>query len=69
MSQINEISTPLRPVEWLAAFLGVSEWSAYEAIKNHHIPAECVVRLGRRIRVNERLIRAWADNKLETAAG
>lgn len=64
MSEKATVNTPLRPIEWLAGFLGVSKWAAYEAVKNHQIPTSCVVRLGRRLRVNEELVRAWAANQL-----
>jgi excisionase family DNA binding protein len=64
----EKINTPLRPIEWLAGFLGVSKWAAYEAVKSRQIPAGCVVRLGRRLRVNEELVRAWAANQLPAEA-
>ena len=59
--------SPLRPIAWLAEFLGCSTWAAYDAIKRHRLPAECVVRYGRQLRVNEPLVRAWAANQLQAA--
>ena len=64
MSDKATVNSPLRPIEWLAGFLGVSKWAAYEAVKKRQIPTSCVVRLGRRLRVNEELVRAWSANQL-----
>lgn len=61
MSQEEIVNTPLRNVEWLAEFIGVSTKQAYEKIEHKQVPEYCIVRMGRLIRVNEDAIREWAD--------
>ena len=34
----NSVESPLRPVSWLGAFLGISTWAAYHAIKTAPFP-------------------------------
>ncbi len=63
----NASRTSLQRVEWLAEFLDLTTWAAHEAIRTGKIPASCIVRLGRSIRVNEDLVRAWAAGTLPDA--
>lgn len=63
----SKVDSPLRKMAWLAEFLDVSVASAYEKVRTHKVPAACIVRMGGRIRVNEDLVRAWANGQLAEA--
>lgn len=49
----------LQSVEWLAQTLGLSTGQTYEAIASKQVPADCVLRVGRRIRLIEERVIAW----------
>jgi hypothetical protein len=50
----------LQPVSWLADRLAMDNLDqAYSAIRSRHIPPECVVRIGRNIRINPEAVEAW----------
>lgn len=59
----------LQSVEWLASTTGLSLAQAYEAIRTGQIPTECVVRIGRRVRVVESKIYGWLGIPLEPSLG
>lgn len=52
-------SSPLRRVEWLAALLDLSPCQTYDAIASRQVPDDCVVRIGRRLRIIEARVNAW----------
>lgn len=59
-------ATPtLRRVPWLAQLLDLSECQTYDAIAQGNVPAECIVRVGRRIRICEESVRAWIAGELQ----
>lgn len=51
----------LRRVDWLAEFLDLSLNQTYTAINNGDVPPECVVRVGRRIRIVEEQVHRWVS--------
>jgi hypothetical protein len=46
-------------VSWLAQTLGLSMGQTYEAIASRKIPGDCILRVGRRIRLIEERVIAW----------
>ena len=57
----------LRKIGWLAELLGLSEKQTYEAIASKHVPPECILRVGRRIRIIEERAIAWILNTDQVA--
>lgn len=55
----DQASSPLRRVEWLAALLDLSPCQTYDAIASKQVPDDCVVRIGRRLRIIEARVNAW----------
>ena len=55
----GQASSPLRRVEWLAALLDLSPCQTYDAIASKQVPDDCVVRIGRRLRIIEARVNAW----------
>lgn len=49
----------LQSVNWLAQTLGMSVGQTYEAIASRKIPGDCILRVGRRIRLIEERVIAW----------
>lgn len=49
----------LQSVSWLAQTLGMSVGQTYEAIASRKIPGDCILRVGRRIRLIEERVIAW----------
>jgi hypothetical protein len=49
----------LQSVDWLAQTLGLSVGQTYEAISSKKVPADCILRVGRRIRLIEERVIAW----------
>lgn len=58
----------LQSVNWLAQTLGMSVGQTYEAIASRKIPGDCILRVGRRIRLIEDRVIAWILRGDETAA-
>lgn len=54
-----QASSPLRRVEWLATLLDLSPCQTYDAIASRQVPDDCVVRIGRRLRIIEARVNAW----------
>lgn len=52
-------SAPLRRVEWLATLLDLSPCQTYDAIASKQVPDDCVVRIGRRLRIIEAKVNVW----------
>ena len=46
-------------VEWLSEILDIPTPQTYDAIAKGQIPEDCVVRVGRRIRINEAKVMEW----------
>ena len=62
----------LRRVEWFAAIADLTKHQAYDAIANGQLPPECIVRLGRRVRLVETAVLDWiasADSGLPKDGG
>ena len=59
----------LQSVEWLAATTALSLAQAYEAIRVGQIPTECVIKIGRRVRVIECKVCGWLGIPLEPSLG
>lgn len=57
--QRADASSPLRRVEWLASVLDLSPCQTYDAIASKQVPDDCVVRIGRRLRIVEGRVNAW----------
>ena len=51
---------PLWSVRQAAQWLSISEMSLRTMLKRRQIPAELVLKLGRRVRFRSDLLRAWA---------
>lgn len=49
----------LKRVDWLAGLLDVPLAQAYDVISSGQMPANCVFRVGRRIRLHEDRVREW----------
>lgn len=49
----------LQSVGWLAQTLGLSMGQTYEAIASKKVPGDCILRVGRRIRLIEERVVAW----------
>ena len=49
----------LQSVGWLAQTLGLSMGQTYEAIASKKVPGDCILRVGRRIRLIEERVIAW----------
>lgn len=49
----------LRRVEWLAEVLDLSPQQTYDAISKKQVPENCVVRIGRRLRIVEKEVQSW----------
>ena len=49
----------LQNVDWLAQTLGLSTGQTYEAIASKKVPGDCILRVGRRIRLIEERVIAW----------
>lgn len=49
----------LQNVDWLAQTLGLSTSQTYEAIASKKVPGDCILRVGRRIRLIEERVIAW----------
>lgn len=49
----------LQTVDWLAQTLGLSTGQTYEAIASKKVPGDCILRVGRRIRLIEERVIAW----------
>jgi hypothetical protein len=49
----------LRSVEWFCAVADLPLQQAYEVIRSGKMPPECVVRIGRRIRLVESRVYKW----------
>lgn len=58
-AELSQASSPLRRVEWLAALLDLSPCQTYDAIASKQVPDDCVVRIGRRLRIIEARVNAW----------
>lgn len=56
---VDQASSPLRRVEWLAALLDLSPCRTYDAIASKQVPGDCVVRIGRRLRIIETRVNVW----------
>lgn len=61
MPSLSVVPAPprLRRIDWLAEVLDLSTAQTYDAIAKGHVPAECVTRIGRRLRVHEDRVLAW----------
>lgn len=49
----------LQRVEWLSSVLDIPTAQTYDAIAKGQIPDECIVRVGRRIRINADKVMEW----------
>lgn len=56
-----ERRSPIERVAWLARFLDISVSAAYAAVREKRIPDNCIVRLGRNVRVHRDNVREWAN--------
>jgi len=68
---IQEIQPPTTPkqdlpvcrkAEWLAEILDMTRQQVYNAAGDGKIPAECIVKVGRRLRFKEAETLAWIKN-------
>ena len=58
----------LRRVPWLTNLLDLTnDKQTYDAINKGHVPAGCVVRIGRSIRIQPDRVFAWLDGATEQA--
>lgn len=75
MSRPDQTVTPLYPdrpqmrlrrVCWLTELLDLDhDRQTYDAISKGHVPAECVVRVGRRIRICEERVMEWLSDQTQ----
>jgi hypothetical protein len=61
-------TTKLRRVSWLTELLDLkSDKQTYDAIAKGHIPAGCVIRIGRSIRIRPDAVYVWLDTQGQEA--
>lgn len=63
-----ERKSPIERVTWLARFLDISVSAAYAAVRENRIPENCIVRLGRNVRVHRDNVREWVNGGGQVAA-
>lgn len=49
----------LKRVSWLSEILDMKDPQTYDAIAKGQIPQDCIVRVGRRIRINADKVMEW----------
>lgn len=60
-------TTQLRKVPWLTSLLALdNDKQTYDAIAKGHVPATCVIRVGRRMRICEERVMEWLSDQTQS---